>query len=368
MNQSTEVVIIGAGVIGCSIAYALRKQGVAVMVLDKGEVGAQASQAATGMLAPLKPFAKTDDPYTRLLLSSLALFPDLVAELEQASGICLEYEETGSLRLMRPQHLARVQAWVTQWQQAGFPVALLIGEELFQHEPSLASHFSLAVLHTQEPQLHASHLVQAYAQAAKKLGAVFCTHEEVIGLAHHHSRISGVHTAQGKMIACEQLVLASGAWAAQSQEWLDLALPVAPLRGQSIAMRQPASPIRHLLFGEGIYLAPKKDGTLIAAVARDEAGFEVETTQAGMTWLYERACRLVPALKASAIEDAWAGLLPKTPDARPILGFAPGWENVILACGYNGYGLLLSALTAPLIAEQIITGQLPAPLQPFMKE
>ena len=122
MKRSTDVVIVGGGVIGCSIAYALRKRRVDVVVLDQGEIGAQASRAATGMLAPLKPFARPDDPYTTLLLSSLARFPSLVAELEEATGIDIEYARTGTLRVMHPRQLARLQTWIAIWQQEGYPL------------------------------------------------------------------------------------------------------------------------------------------------------------------------------------------------------------------------------------------------------
>jgi glycine oxidase len=365
MEPSTDVVIVGAGVIGCAIAYALCKREIDVVVLDTNGVGAQASQAATGMLAPLRPFAKPGDSYITLLLSSLALFPALVPELEEASGISLEYERTGTLRLMRTKQLQRLRPWVAQWQQEGQHVEMLAGDEIRQYEPGLAPTISLALYYPQDVQLNAFSLTQAYARAAEKLGAVFYEHEEVSSLTRHREHVSGVLTAQGKRIACNHLILATGAWAAKTAGWLDITLPVYPLRGQSIAMKQPPISIRHMLFGEGIYLAPKGDGTVIAAVARDEAGFDVQTTPEGIAWLHDTACRLIPALKSCSIERAWAGLLPKTPDARPILGPVPGWENVTLACGYNGYGVLLSALTAPIIADYIITGQVPAYIHPF---
>jgi len=368
LKQAADVVIVGAGVIGCSIAYALCKQGLETVILDDGEVGAQASQAASGMLAPLKPFAKADDPYTMLLLSSLSLFPDLIAELEEESDICIGYKCTGTLRAMRREHLPRLRTWVSQWQQAGYHVALLADDEIRLHEPGMASHVSLALYYPYDVQLNALELVHAYARAAEKRGAVFFTHEPVVALTYSHAHVTGVRTAQGKTIACKYVVLATGAWAAQSASWLNMTLPVYPLRGQSIALKQPASPVQHMLFGEGIYLAPKSDGTVISGVARDEVGFDVQTTPEGIAWLYERATKLVPALSACAIDRAWAGLLPRTPDARPILGFASPWENIILACGYNGYGLLLSAITGPIIAEQIRTGRVPESLRPFSSE
>jgi glycine oxidase len=365
---SAEVVIVGGGVIGCSLAYALCKRGVEVVVLDQGEIGAQASRAATGMLAPLKPFAKPTDPYTILLLESLARFPALVAELEEMTGIDIEYSQTGTLRIMSPKQASRLERWIALWQQEGYPLALLGGEQLRTCEPALAPHVSLALYRPGEPQLTASHLTQAFARAAERLGARFFAHEEVVALHRHGSTITAVQTAHGQSIACQHLVLATGAWAGRCATWLDLTLPVQPLRAQSIAVCQPAIPIQHLLFGGGIYLAPKRNGTVIVGVARDEAGFDVQTMPEGIAWLFQAAQGLVPGLAACPIEQAWAALLPITPDARPILGQAPCWDNVTLACGYNGYGVLLAARTGELLAEHIVTGQQPESLRPFALE
>ena len=368
MKRSTDVVIVGGGVIGCSIAYALRKRRVDVVVLDQGEIGAQASRAAIGMLAPLKPFAKPDDPYTTLLLSSLARFPSLVAELEEATGIDIEYARTGTLRVMHPRQLTRLQTWIAIWRQEGYLLELLTGDRLRACEPGLAPSVSLALYRPSEPQLNASQLMKAYVRAAEQLGGCFYACEEVIALNHHGNSITGVQTAQGHSIACGHLVLATGAWAGRCGAWLGLALPVQPLRAQSLAVRQPAIPIRHLLFGKGIYLAPKSNGRVIVGVARDEAGFAVQTTPEGVAWLASAAQQLVPALDRCAVEQAWAGLLPITPDARPLLGRAPSWNNVTLACGYNGYGILLAASTGEMLAEQVVIGQLPESLRPFLLE
>ncbi len=368
MKQGADVVVVGGGVIGCAIAYALRKRGVEVVVLDQGEIGAQASSAATGMLAPLKPFAKPGDPYTTLLLSSLALFPTLIAELEEASDICIEYEQTGTLRVIRPKQIPRLERWIATWREAGFQLELLRDEQVRQCQPGLAADISAVLSHPHESQVNAPQFVKAYSRAAQKAGAIFSPQEKVIAFDHDGPVISGVRTAQGKAIACKQVVLAPGAWAARCGELLGLHLPVRPLRAQSLRVRQPHIQLQHMLFGEGAYLAPKRDGTIIVGVARDEAGFDVQTTHDGLTWLHGVAKRLVPALDERPIEQAWAGLLPITPDARPILGAAPDWENATLACGYNGYGLLLAARTADLLVEYILTDQVPEAIHPFSLE
>src|SRR5947199_8506699 len=119
MQSTTDVLIIGGGVIGCSIAYSLRKLGVAVTVVDTGEIGAEASSAAAGLLAPLGSLSGPG-PFADLLLASFGLFPSLVPELEEVSGIRTEYEQTGALRVVRnPRHIANLRKRMKEWQPLG---------------------------------------------------------------------------------------------------------------------------------------------------------------------------------------------------------------------------------------------------------
>ena len=364
MKQITDVVIIGGGIIGCAVAYQLRKQGVDVVVVDKGEIGGEASSAATGLLAPIRPFLKPQNSYLPLQLASLALFPSLVPELESVSGIAIEFERTGTLRVVQARQETRLRAWMQDWQQRGFPIELLTGNELHRQEPALASHIATAIYNPDEPQLNAAQLMNAYACAVANLGTILLTHTEVTGILRRGKRVTGISTPQGE-IACGHLVIAAGAWSAICGNWLDLAIPVQPLRGQSLALFQPASPVQHIIFGERVYLAPKPDGSIFVGATRDNVGFDCSTTVEGITWLRDAVMRLAPGIDTGSIKRAWAGLRPQTPDTWPILGSAPGWENVFLACGHGGFGILLSAITGQVAAEAIITGQSPLLIQPF---
>ena len=364
MKQITDVVIIGGGIIGCAVAYQLRKQGVDVVVVDKGEIGGEASSAATGLLAPIRPFLKPQNSYLPLQLASLALFPSLVPELESVSGIAIEFERTGTLRVVQARQETRLRAWMQDWQQRGFPIELLTGNELHRQEPALASHIATAIYNPDEPQLNAAQLMNAYARAVENLGTILLTHTEVTGILRRGKRITSISVPQGE-IACEHLVIAAGAWSAICGNWLDLAIPVQPLRGQSLALFQPASPVQQIIFGERVYLAPKPDGSIFVGATRDNVGFDCSTTVEGITWLRDAVMRLAPGIDTGSIKRAWAGLRPQTPDTWPILGSAPGWENVFLACGHGGFGILLSAITGQVAAEAIITGQSPLLIQPF---
>jgi glycine oxidase len=366
MGQSADVVIIGGGVIGCAIAYHLRKAQMSVIVLEQGAIGGQASGAAAGLLAPLGPLPGPG-PFADLLLAGFALFPALVPELEDASGLKLGYEQTGALRVARqPKSVARLRERLTAWQSFGLQLSWLTGEEARRREPLLASDIGAAVYAPEESQIQAPQVVQAFKQAAANLGATLRSQIPVIGITREGRRITGVQTEQ-EVIACGHLVLAAGAWSSAWGEWLETVLPVSPLRGQIVTVQQPVPRLRHIIFGEAVYATPRQAAILIGAT-KEEVGFEVQVTLEGVRWLRTTATRLLPALAQSGLETAWAGLRPKTPDNHPILGPLPGWENVTVAVGHNSVGIILSGITGQAIAQSIASGQIPGLVQPFSVE
>ncbi len=368
MQSLTDVVIVGGGITGCAIAYHLRKSGIDVTVLDRGEIGAEASSAAAGLLAPLGSLSGPG-PFADLLLASFALFPALVPELEDASGTNLEYEQTSSLRVVRDtKHIANLRKRMQAWQPLGLEMHWLTGDEAREREPLLAPGVCAAIYAPGESQIKASHVVKAFAQAATNRGAKLYSHREITGAQHHNARVTGVSTSQGETIGCNHLVIATGAWAARCNEWLNIALPVSPQRGQILTLRQPSPPLRHIVFGEAAYFAPKSGETIIVGATREEVGFDKQLTAGGIAWLLNTAIRLMPALESSPIDQMWAGLRPSTPDNQPVLGPAPGWENVTLAVGHGSAGIMLSPITGKAIAELVVRGEAPGLLRPFSLE
>jgi glycine oxidase len=367
METTSDVVIVGGGIIGCAIAYFLRDRQVSVTVLERGEIGGQASSAAAGLLAPLGPLSGPG-PFADLLLSGFAALRQLIPELEGESDMRLGYEQSGALRTVsNPKRVAHLQQRLSRWQPLGLQLYWLSGEEARRREPLLADEICGAVYAPEESQIEASQVVQAFARAAQRRGAGIYSHQEISRLLTHKAKVIGVTTARSETISCEQLIIASGAWAAQCAAWLNIKLPISPLYGQLLALSQPALPLRHLAFGEAIYLSPRGDRVLVGAT-REERGFDTTVTQEGTSWLLSRATRLAPALRESRLEARWASLRPKTPDSRPILGAVPSWENVLVAAGHNSVGIILSAITGQCIADMATTGQAPAIIQPFSIE
>lgn len=364
MEHVTDVLVVGAGIIGSAIAYHLRKRDIDVTVLEREEPGKQASSAAAGLLAPLGPLSGPG-PFADLLLSSFSLFPTLVPELEALSGLQLGYEQTGALRTVRnPKRVSHLKKKLADWQALGLEMHWLSGDEARQQEPLLASDIKAAIYAPQESQIQASHLTKAFARAAEKLGATFYSHAEVIDIKQKDGAITGIQTRQGEIIKCSHLVLATGAWAGQQEGWFNLTLPVQPVKGQIIALQNTSPSLKHIIFGESAYLAQKQD-TIIVGATKEYAGFDTQTTDESISWLKDAALRFIPTMQQAPLASAWAGLRPGTPDKQPILGSAPRWKNVTLALGYNSVGIILSAITGQTIAELVATGRTPEIIRPF---
>nr|BBH95626.1 glycine oxidase ThiO [Thermogemmatispora argillosa] len=360
MPEQADVVIIGAGIIGWSIAYYLRRSGVDVCLLERAEIGAGASAAAAGLLAPLGPL-DGPGPLASLLFTGCSLLPQLVAELEAKIALRrIDLEQAGALRLAcNRRAVGRLQRRLQRWRTLGVELSWLTGEEARAWEPLLSTEVQGAVYASQEGQLRADELLRAVSQAAQQAGVRCYQHCEANGLRQRAGRVLAVQTVSRGEIACDCLVIAAGAWSAQCCAWLDFPLPVKPVRGQLLSLRLPPvlPTLHHLIFGRGIYLVPRRDGSLTVGATREDVGFDLRVTADGVAWLLAQAQGLVPALAQATVERSWAGLRPSTPDGLPLLGPLPGWQNVILATGHGSVGVMLSALTGQLISEFICTGQ-----------
>jgi glycine oxidase len=371
VRQPTRVLIVGGGVIGCSIAYFLRKRGVEVIVVERGEIGAEASSAAAGLLAPIRPLSQ-EDPFKTLQLVGIARFPLFAQELEDASGLTVGYQQTGTLRILPLEKIAPARVWAEAWRKAGYRIDVLTPEEARAREPLLYPGLHGAVSIADEAQVAPAQLVKAFAKAARRAGAYIYDHTEVVALERSKTgdSIEGVWTRRGELLGCDHLVIAVGTWSAKLGEWLCTPLPIRPVRGEIVAIQQPSTPLRTIIFDEGVwdedvYIAPKPDGTVIVGATKADVGFDTTVSAGGAQHLLDVAIRLLPALANCPIARMWACLRPKTPDSRPLLGPLPGWSNVTAACGHGGFGVTLSIVTGEAIAELIATGQYPEIIRPF---
>ncbi len=358
--QGCDVLIVGGGAIGCAIAYFVAKEGAKTLLLERGEVAGEASGASAGMLAPLAE-AKGPGPFLELGLRSLEMFPTLAQELFGLTGIDIGYSQAGILRVAFTPHEQAELRSKQRWQRA-LGVELLDGEGVRLLEPRLSPHVSLATFSPREGQVEAGRFTQALAQAAQRLGTQLHLGTEALGLVHQKKRVVGVRTRQGTLWA-DHIVLAMGAWTGRFLRRLDLPVATPPVRGQMLAYR--GHWVRHIVWGGGGYLVPKGSGFTFVGATVERVGFRPHTTKRGIRFLRQVAARLIPALRGAETASSWAGLRPGSPDDLPIMGRAPGWERLWVACGHFRNGILLAPITGATLARAILKDEEVGLLAPF---
>lgn len=358
-----DVVIVGGGVIGCGIAYALACEGLKVTVLERSGIASESSGAAAGILAPR--VHATDDAMFPLALASHARFPSLVEALRAETGLNVEHVRSGVLELAHDEAGAEELQRKAQWlRERGHDVQWLPVPEVRELEPHLGPEVRGALHDADAYHIHPGRFTHALAQAAARRGAEFRLGIEAIGLEGRGSPMARVLTPDG-VIEAPHVVLAPGSWAGACASWLGLAVPVFPVRGQILALSALPTPVRHVVFGRGIYLLPRADGTTLVGATYERVGFNKGLTAGALAGLLSAAADLCPQLAEARFERAWAGLRPGSEDELPLVGHAPGWDNVILAAGHYRNGIMLAPATAAIVADLIVRGETDLPIGPL---
>ena len=323
-----RVAVVGAGVIGCSVAERLQRGGHQVTVYERDTVGAHASGAAAGLLAPFSEDER--DAGAR----SLRLFPGLAQRLLEETGIDVQFHDMDSLTpAFDPEDEAVLRRGGGRWLDAF---------ELRRLEPGLHPDCRGAVLFP-ESQVTPPRLTQALAAAARGRGTEIREHSPV--------------AAPEDVEDADLVVLAAGPWTADLAAAFGLEVPVWPSRGQLVRLRPaPArpAPLNRMLTHGGRYLVPKPDGAVVAGSTEEEVGFDARATADGIRGLLDFARRMVPALGDATVEEVWAALRPATFDGQPIIARAS--ERIIIATGHNRNGILLAPITAEIVAGLVDGG------------
>lgn len=365
MKSSSDVIIIGAGIIGCSIAYRLAGAGLQVTIIERGYPGKEASSAAAGMLAPQAEIAhEVREVFSELCFASHNLYPDFVAELEEETGIEIGYQTTGSIFVATDFVEAEALASLLQRQQAaGKQAEELSAEQVKELEPTLTETIQVGVYLPNDHHVNNRRLMTALVAAAAGRGVEFLTNSPVIGLEFNKSRVLGVRIP-GSVFTGGTIINAAGCWAGLVDQTNQVQLPIRPVRGQMLRLEQQPQPLHHLVHSTGCYLVPWPDGRILVGSTLENVGYNKEVTAQGIHQLLEAALKLVPSLESAPIREVWAGLRPDTKDNLPILG-STSIMNLVMACGHFRNGILLAPVTAKLITELIITGKPSMSLEPF---
>jgi glycine oxidase len=363
--KTAEVAIIGGGVIGLAVARALAQRGMRdVLVLERSSLGAEASSAAAGMLAP-QAEADCGDDFFRLCCQSRDLYPAFAQSLNEETGINIELETSGTLYLAFTEEDESELERRYEWQaRAGLEVEKLSADTAKLLEPSISGSVRAALRFPRDTQVENRRLISALAAANEALGVRVLTGVSVDSLDIKRKGVSGIQTSRG-FIACEKVVIASGAWTTQI---LNEALPdprVEPVRGQMVSFDATPQIARHVIYSPRGYVVPRRDGRLLAGSTTEHAGFDKRVTAAGVQSIVTSALEISPSIAALPLTSSWAGLRPRAADGLPVLGPCAEIAAVFYATGHYRNGILLTPVTAELLARAIVDEEISPPLEIF---
>jgi glycine oxidase len=349
-SDKRHIAVVGGGVIGCAIAYQLARGGLHVSLIERDAVAAHASGRNAGCLNPLHGTPPALVPFA---LEAFRIHKEIRAELEQLG--CANYVPLPVKRV----HLAddeadrrRLEEVATLFTTEGFSSQWLDRDDLRRIEPRLAPDIAFGVLTEGNLTVDGNDFTRSLADAAVQLG-VKILHRQALGVVVSGDRVTGIKTAEG-ILSCDEVVLATGPWVADTNSWLGTNLAVEPVKGEILLMRlEGEAPCYDFTWGL-TSLYRRRANQVWVGVTMKNCGFDTTPTAEAKDSLLERASRIMPSITRATLLDHVAALRPMTPSATPIACRADGWQNVYVANGGGSKGILLSVGIASRICNLLL--------------
>jgi glycine oxidase len=353
MASIRDVAIVGAGIIGCSIAFELAKAGMQVCVLERGGIGEESSAAAAGMLSGQHGVTNLGTRY-QLHVEARELHAQLADELRELTGIDVGFCRWGLLELLfTPGEIRAADRCYAIQTQAGLQVERLSRKETLTLEPALTPDLQGSIRYVDEAHVHNGRLTIALAEAARRTGADLRSGEPAVALIREREGVVGIRTPT-ETIYAEAVVVANGAWSSDLIRPLGVMLPVKPMRGQMLAVRTVPRAVSQIVYGRHMYLVPRPDGETLVGATVEDVGFRKEVTLEGLEALIQAGRHIAPGIMGHPVTRTWAGLRPGSPDGLPLVGPLEGLPGLILAVGHHRNGILLGPLTGMLIKQWLV--------------
>jgi glycine oxidase len=360
-----DAIVVGGGIIGCSIGWRLAQAGWRVAVLERGHVGGEASSAAAGVLTP-----KSTPDISRHLIEfrkqSNAMYPAFVEEVRDLTGHAFEFRVSGHLLPGFTEAEVRgLEESLAMQAPIGIRAEMLSGADALAAEPLLAPDVQAALYLPDHGFVDNPKLTNALSAAVRAAGGDVVENCLVTGLIEAGDRVGGVRTATGAFDAAV-VVNCAGSWSGS----LDPrhTVPVRPFKGEILAVDLRPVTQRILVSGPSNSVVPRADGRTIVCATSSDVGYNKDVVFSSIAGLFERTSRIVPALRNAHFLETWAGLRPLTPDREPVLGADPELRGLFWATGHLGNGIVEAPITARAMTELITTGKSSIPIDKLSLE
>lgn len=357
-----DVAVIGGGIIGLAVAWRVAQRGAAVTVIEP-DPARGASQVAAGMLAPVSEAHWGEEGHFAFNQASAVRWPAFAAELEVASGLPVGFSASGTLVVgLDGDDAAMVGDLAELHGRLDLAATRLRGRECRREEPLLAPLVRGGILVPGDHRVDPRAVTVALDVAAARAGVAVVA-DEAVEVTTAAGRATGVQLASGAHLAASTVVVAAGAWTSLLGGLPPGTLPpVRPVKGQLLVLAPRSADlrlrrtVRGWVHGSTTYLVPRNDGRIIVGATQEDQGFDTAVTGGALHDLLRDAIDLVPALWEHELVEAIAGLRPATPDNAPAIGPAAGLEGVVVATGHHRNGVLLTPITADVVASALASG------------
>ena len=366
-TTSTDICIVGGGIVGLSCAYFLANEGYSITLIEKDSIGSHASGFAYGSLSPLGEAGLEKEilPEIEIARLGMKLHSEFASQLQQNTGIDIQYRPRPSLDLAFNNEECDSGIQQVKWKNSenGYSVEWINGDEARDLVPSISPKVSGAVYTEGVADVDPYKLSLALAQACENLG-VLIKHGEVIGIKTSGAKLKGINTNSGT-IDCNQAIFAAGPWIGLFSDWMNINIPIIPLKGQILRLNSPSTPINCSVGWKGNYACTKLDGLIWAGTTEEKVGFDDNATNQARDQIIDNLLTMLPNLCEAQIVQQTACLRPVSTDKKIILGHIPNLSGAYIATGTGRKGILLGPAMGKLTSDLINGEKLPIDIKEF---
>lgn len=361
----SDFIVIGAGIIGLATTLQLLEEGASVTLLDRHQVGCEASWAGGGILSSLCPW-DYPDTVNQLIAFSTSLYPGWVTTLKTTTGIDPEYYRCGLL-ILPPYEQNKAANWCSThavsltYQSLPPSFSLQTSQTHFQSQYRT----NQALLLPDVAQVRNPRLLQALHKRTKQLGANIIEHCEIQKLDIAEQKIKSIQTTHGKIFSADQYILSAGAWSKQILGKYALNMEIKPIRGQMLLYKFLKKPLHSMVLQQDRYLIPRQDGHLLVGSTAEDVGFDKRTTHEARDKLSHWAGKILPTLNSMLPQKHWSGLRPATPHNIPVIGAHPLLKNLYINSGHFRYGVTMAPGSAKILINEIMQRTQPFDTTPY---